>query len=390
MGYRLNNLASIWVAFFALPFLSAPVVAQPQNVAAPSETEAPIALLVDVTSGQVLHARNENRRFVPASITKAMTLLLAFELMEEGNLRAEQIISLRQETWEEWSGKGSTMFLPANARVSVAELLTAIANVSANDGSVMLAEGYAGSVAKWTSLMNAKAREVGMVNSHFGTPNGWPDEGRTFTTASDLVTMAEALVTEHYALFSRFIGRPQFTYNGITQPNRDPLLGRVEGADGIKTGFTNEAGFGFLGTAERDGRRLVMVIAGVSRNSERARLSRRYIEWGFQAFDQKAIFSTGEIAGRARVQGGSTRSVELVTERDVFVNIPKDTQEAPSARIVYDGPVRAPFAAGDEIAMLEVIVPGMEPARVPLVAAESVAEAGVISRIINGFMGWVD
>ena len=213
--------------------------------AVPTEAEAPIALLIDVTSGQVLHEREADRRFVPASITKAMTTFLAFELLEEGNLDPRQVMTIRPDTWREWSGKGSTMWLPADARVTVDEMLTAIANVSANDASVVLAEGQAGSVAAWTAMMNAKARELGMVNSHFGTPNGWPDEGRTFTSARDLAKLADAMVSRHPQKFARYVGKPEYRYNNITQYNRNPMIGRVQGADGIKTGYTNEAASAF-------------------------------------------------------------------------------------------------------------------------------------------------
>lgn len=356
--------------------------------AVPTAAEAPIALLVDVTSGQVLHERDADRRFVPASITKAMTTFLAFELLEEGNLDPRQVMTIRPETWREWSGKGSTMWLPADARVTVDEMLTAIANVSANDASVALAEGQAGSVPAWTAMMNEKARELGMVNSHFGTPNGWPDEGRTFTSARDLAKLADAMVARHPQKFARYVGKPEYRYNNITQYNRDPMIGRVLGADGIKTGYTNEAGFGFLGTAKRDGQRLVLVVAGVGSQSARGRIARSYIEWGFSAFDSRAVFSRGEIVANARVQGGSSRKVALVTDRPVFVNIPKGGEGSMRMSVYYDGPLRAPFRAGQRVATLQIDVEGMEPARIPLLAGTTVNEANIVQRLVNGFAGW--
>lgn len=356
----------------------------------PAEDEAPIALLVDLTSGQTLFERNADRRFVPASITKVMTLYQAFELMKAGNLAPGQVITMREESWKEWSRKGSTMFLPQGARVRVDDLLAGIATVSANDGSIALAEGYSGSVSAWVDAMNATARNLGMTDSHFGTPNGWPDDGATFTTARDLVRLAEAMIERHPRKYAHYIGRPQYEYNGITQPNRDPTIGRVRGADGIKTGFTNEAGFGFLGSAKRDGRRLVLVIAGVERNTQRARLSRQLLEWGFNAFDQRQIANEGEVVGSARVQGGSARRVDLIAERQVYVNVPAGTPEGDvKLTIRYDGPVRAPIEAGERMAELEIIVPDMEPATVPLIASEKVEKAGPLMRIFNGLMGWL-
>lgn len=356
--------------------------------AIPGEEEVPIALLVDITSGQVLHSRAANRRFVPASITKVMTLFTAFERIEDGKLDPRQMMTMSDDAWREWSGEGSTMWINAGDSVAVDDLLIGIANISANDAAIILAEGQAGSVSQWVAAMNAEARKLGMVNSHFGTPNGWPDEGATFTTANDLVKLAEALIRRHPDKFSHYIGRPSFAYNGIEQPNHDPLIGRLRGADGIKTGYTNEAGYGFLGTAQRGGQRLVLVVAGIDRNSVRARAARSYMEWGFSAFERERLYDEGQVVGEARVQGGSVRRIALETDRAVFVNVPQGRVGELKASIAYDGPIRAPFERGDRIATLVIDVPGMEPARVPLLAAESVGEAGFFARIFNGIAGW--
>ena len=375
------------IALFCAVLIANPVWAQ-TAAAIPSEEDVPIAVLVDITSGQVLHSRNSDRRFVPASITKVMTMFHAFELIEEGSLDPAQIMVMRDETWKEWSGEGSTMWIGVGDRVTVDNLMTGIANVSANDGAVMLAEGQAGTVVNWVGGMNLRARALGMTNSHFGTPNGWPDEGETFTTANDLVTLAEALIGRHPEKFARYMGLTGFRYNGIAQINHDPLIGRTRGADGIKTGYTNEAGFGYLGTAQRAGQRLVLVVAGVDRGSRRARAARAYMEWGFAAFDRERLFASGQTVGSARVQGGSLRSIALKTDRTVFVNVPKGRASEMRLSIIYDGPVRAPFAEGQQIATLVIEVPDMEPARVPLVAAGTVEEAGFFARIINGIAGW--
>lgn len=374
-------------ALFAAFALSSSALAQ-SAPAIPDADEVPIAILVDITSGQVLHARAADRRFVPASITKVMTLFTAFERIEDGTLDPRQTMTMRDETWQQWHGEGSTMWINAGDRVTVDDLLLGIANISANDASIILAEGQAGSVAQWTAAMNAEARALGMVNSHFGTPNGWPDEGGTFTTANDLVKLAEALIERHPDKFGYYIGRSGFSYNGITQTNHDPMIGRLRGADGIKTGFTNEAGFGFLGTAQRRGQRLVLVVAGVDRSPVRARAARNYMEWGFTAFERERLFDEGQTVGEARVQGGSARRVALTTDRAVFVNVPDGRVGELKASIVYDGPIRAPFERGDRIATLEIDVPGMEPARVPLLAGETVREAGFFARIFNGVAGW--
>ncbi len=354
-----------------------------------TEEEVPIALLVDASSGQVLFERNANRRFIPASITKAMTTYLVFELMQDGKIAPGQTLSVSPKTWREWNAKGSTMWLNADSEVRVEDLLAGIATVSANDASIVLAEGVGGSVAAWSDLMNAKARELRMTDSHFYTPNGWPDEGKTFTSAHDLAKLAEAMLTRHPKKFAHYVGRPEFFWNGISQPNHDPMIGKVRGADGIKTGFTNEAGHGFLGTARRGNQRLIMVVGASTGYGIRARNSRALMEWGFSAFDRERVFDKGTIVGNARVQGGSARSVDLVTDRSVQVNVPKVRDGELRVTIRYDGPLHAPIVTGQKVATLEVEVPGMSPARVPLFARSDVKRAGFFSRIWNGLAGWL-
>ncbi|MEP3051741.1 MAG: D-alanyl-D-alanine carboxypeptidase family protein [Erythrobacter sp.] len=369
--------------------LSGPAISQTKNAGGlPSEDEAPIALLIDMSSGQVLHARDPDRRFAPASMTKAMTLLLAFSLLDRGELNRSELFRVDEETWQDWNGQGSTMWLPANSQVSVDDLLLGIATVSANDGSIALAKGHAGSVRAWTEAMNAHARSIGLSNSHFGTPNGWPDEGRTFTTARDLTTLAQAMMRNHPEQFSRYVGRTQFTFNGITQDNRDPMIGRVAGANGIKTGYTNESGYGFLGAAKRNGQQLIMVVGGTESQWARANIARRYMEWGFSAFDSKPLFAAGVEVATARVQGGSSRTIALVTDQPVFVNVPAGANPEVSVSVRYDGPIRAPFDKGKQVGSLNIQVEGMEPANVPLYVTEAVGEANLIERIFNAFAGW--
>lgn len=376
------HLLTLFAFVIAGPVMAVP---DPGNVppAVPTATEAPVALLVDLGSGQILHARHPDARFMPASVTKVMTLYLAFELIAQRRLDPAQVFAMSPEVAREWRRKGSTMFLDRGEQVRVDDLLLGIANVSANDGAAVLAEGQAGSLAAWTAQMNATALALGMTGSHFESPNGWPDEGRTFTTASDLVTLARAMITRHPDKFGYYIGRAGLDYKGIAQVNHDPMIGRVPGADGIKTGFTNEAGFSYLGTARRNGQRLVMVLAGVENGRLRARIAKGYIEWGFSAFDRKPLFANGAIVGEARVQDGDARHVALKAAGPVAINLPRGSNPSLTATIRYEGPLRAPLTAGQEVAMLEVTAEGVAPARIPLYAAESVGTAGPLDRIVN-------
>lgn len=368
--------------------LSSAAVSADGQAQIPSADAVPIALLVDVTSGQVLFERNADRRFVPASITKVMTTFTAFELISSGDLRRDEVYTFDPDAFRRWGGKGSTMFLGANARVSVDQLLQGITTVSANDGSVVLAEGAVGSVEEWTALMNRYAREIGMRNSHFANPNGWMDEGQTFVTARDLSRLASAMINRHPELYHRYVGKSEYRYDGITQTNHDPLIGVVRGADGIKTGFTYESGFGYLGSAEREGRRLVMVVGGADTGRVRQDAAREFMEWGFEAFERQILFAEGESVGAARVQNGSAFSVPLYASGPVAVSLPRNAASDYSIRIEYEGPLRAPIKAEEVVAELVVSGEGMPEARIPLHAGETIDVAGPLDRMLNAVMSW--
>lgn len=354
----------------------------------PAEVDpVPVALLVDLGSGQVLYAKEPDRRFVPASITKVMTLYVAFELLARGQLHTDQVFRMSDDAFRKWHHVGSTMFLDQQHPATVNELLLGIANVSANDGCVVLAEGAAGSVANWVALMNAEARRLGMRDSHFGTPNGWMDDGQTYVSAHDLATLAEAMVTRHPDLYHTYIGHETLTWNGITQRNHDPILGKLEGADGIKTGFTNQAGYGFLGSAIRGGRRLVMVIGGAYTPKDRAHAAEALMNWGFAAFDSRPLFAAGATVGSARVQDGEARSVPLVALAPIAAASPKGGREPVALQIVYAGPLRAPVTRGTVVGALQITVGHGAPHRVPLAAGADVARAGPLARLRNGLAG---
>lgn len=355
--------------------------APPQAIAA-----IPVSLLVDQGSGQALHARQPDLRFVPASMTKVMTVYVAFELIARGKLDPARSFTVRPETAAAWVGKGSSMNLRSGESVPLDALLHGITTVSANDASVVLAEGAAGSVAGWSALMNGAAAQLHMTNSHFATPNGWPDNGATYVSARDLVRLGDALITRHPELYHRYFGRRQFTWNGITQQNHDPTSGIIPGADGIKTGHTDEAGYNFLGSAQRGNRRLLMVIGGANSNVERMAASRALLEWGYTAWQDRPLFAPGALVGEARVQGGDARHVGLLAPHTISATLPRAAGKVTGLRIVYQGPLRAPLAKGTQVAELEIRVEGLPPSRVPLVSAQAVGKAGPLDRLRNGLM----
>jgi D-alanyl-D-alanine carboxypeptidase (penicillin-binding protein 5/6) len=280
------------------------------------------------------------------------------------------------------------MFLSPNEQVSVDNLLKGIITLSGNDASVVLAECIAGTEGAFTDQMNALAHQLGMNNSHFGTANGWPDEGATYVTARDLAILAEATIQHHPKLYKEYYGLLSFTWgktmngNAISQDNRNPILGHVPGADGLKTGHTEEAGYGFTGSAEQNGRRLVEVLAGMKSWNERVQQSTNLIQWGFNAWTDKPLFKAGTVVAKAQVQMGSSSEVPLVAPRDLAVTVPAGLTLANQmqVKVHYDGPIKAPIKKGDEIAQLVVTTGDTAPQVVPLVAGEDVGRAGFFGR----------
>lgn len=346
----------------------------------------PVSMLVDLGSGQVLWARQPDLPFVPASVTKVMTAYVAFEQIQRGTLKPEQEYTVSEAVARDWQGKGTSLYLKAGDKVSVDLLIRGITTVSANDGAAVLAEGYAGSLPRWAQLMNAEARRLGMSNSHFNTPNGWMDDGATYVSARDLVRLADAMTLRHPDLYRRYIGHKSLLWVNGGARNHDPLIGNFPGADGIKTGYTREAGYNYLGSAERNGQRLAMVIAGAKSGPERAAAAKALMEWGFSAWKVRPLFAAGANVGNARVQDGTARQVALVSPRAIHANLPLEGGSVTSLRIVYQGPLVAPIAKGDKVAELEIRTSEGEPSRVPLFASSSVAKAGTWDRIVNGLV----
>lgn len=378
----------------AAPVFAAIGLALPVQAAAPPfNTIAPVAYMKDMSSGAVLFARDADRRIPPASMAKMMTVHVAFDLINKGELKLGEMVTVNPETWRRWHGPaaGSTMFLSPGQQVSVENLLHGIVTLSGNDACVVLAERIAGTEEAFANLMNKHARDIGMKNSQFGNSNGWPDAGRTFTTAHDLATLADATIARYPALYKRFYAQPSFTWgqtmgagNPITQANRNPILGKVAGADGLKTGHTDEAGYGFTGSAIQNGRRLVMVVAGLPSFNSRIVESTNFMNWGFHAWQAKPLFAKGRRVAEAKVQMGSDDTVGLVAPRDLAVTVPAGLGSDVKVKIVYNGPLKAPIAAGQHVADLVVSTPDTAPQSMPLVAANAVGEAGFFGRIWAG------
>jgi D-alanyl-D-alanine carboxypeptidase (penicillin-binding protein 5/6) len=358
------------------------------------DTPARSAYLIDLSSGAELLSKNADQRMPPASMAKMMTTEVAFELIDRGQLALNKVCTVRPETWRAWHGPqaGSTMFLSVNEQVSVENLLHGIVTLSGNDASVVLAECIAGTEQAFAEQMNALAHKLGLKNSHFGNSNGWPDEGRTYVTARDLAALARASIERHPKLYKQFYGQPTFTWGktlgsgqDITQANRNPILGKVAGADGLKTGHTDEAGYGFTGSAEQNGRRLVMVVAGLPSWNARVEESGRLMNWGFNAWTAKPLYRAGAKVGTAKVQLGGSSEVDLVAPRNLAVTLPAGLANGPTRlKIRYQGPVKAPIAKGQHVADLVIFTADTAPQVVPLVAGEAIERAGFFGRLWIG------
>ena len=271
--------------------------------------------------------------------------------------------------------------------VSAHDLLLGTTTVSANDAAVALAEGAAGSVAQWTALMNDRAAGLGMHGSHFASANGFPDHGRTYVTANDMILLARALIEEHPQLYHRYFGQKAMTWRGTRLLSHDPLSGVLPGADGIKTGHSFEAGFNFLGSVARDGRRVVLVVGGSPGETARAAAAQALGEWSFAEWESRVFLAPGMAVGAAKVQGGEARIVRLGVPRSFSLAVPHGSGTRVSGTILYDGPLRAPLAKGQWVARLVIHLEGRPDHELPLVALDAVETAGPIDRIISGLLG---
>ncbi|MGH6697532.1 D-alanyl-D-alanine carboxypeptidase family protein [Sphingopyxis sp.] len=356
-------------------------------------TQAPIVLLKDLDSGAILFSRGADKRFAPASMAKVMTAYVVLDLMKKGGLARDKQFTVSEATWKKWNGStgGSTMFLRPNEKVSVDELLKGLITVSGNDAAAVLAVGIDGSEEAFVKRMNVVAAKIGMASSRFGTPNGWPDGGITKVSAADLVTLADRLIRDHPDGYNRYFSLPKLQHGKspdgkpIVQPNRNPILGRFEGVDGLKTGHTAEAGYCFLGSAKRKGRRLIMVVAGMSSEKARRDEAERLMKWGFEEWEGREIVPAGASLGHVGVRKGAIPAVATRTGIAVRMTVPKGYEGGYRAVMRTQAPIAAPVTRGTPVADLVVTPDGLPPQTTPLIAAADVAEGGWWARARTGF-----
>lgn len=380
--------ATILIAGLAIAAAPSPAFAQLQF-----DTLAPFAVLMDYESGTVLFQKNADEPMEPASMAKLMTIAIVFDMLKTGRLGMNDEFFISEHAWRDGgaSSGGSTMFARLNSKVRVEDLLKSVIIQSGNDASIALAEGIGGTEETFARIMNEKAGEIGLENSHFTNSTGLPDDNMR-VTARDLANLARHIIREfpeYYGIFSE----PEFEWNGIRQQNRNTLLEMGIGVDGLKTGHTETAGYGEVASTTEGGRRLIAVLHGLKSMKERAEEARKLVTWGTRSFDRISAFAEGAIVGEVNVYGGETPSVGLVGEGAIELYVPKGSRKCLSASIVYQAPIRPPVVEGTKLAELRVLCDGQVIQAAPLYAAESVAEGNLLRKATDALkelaIGWL-
>jgi serine-type D-Ala-D-Ala carboxypeptidase (penicillin-binding protein 5/6) len=344
---------------------------------------APFAILIDYDSGTVLFEKNADQLMEPSSMAKLMTVEVVFRALTEKKLNPEDKFVISEHAWRHGGAPshGSTMYAAIHSRVRVIDLLQGAIIQSGNDACIAMAEGMAGSEASFAEIMTQQARELGLTKSVFANPTGLPDPG-TRVTARELAKLAQHLIRT-YPEYYRYFGEREFTWNRIRQLNRNPLLAVNIGADGLKTGFTKQAGYGIVASAVQNGLRLIAVTNGFKDQKARADETKKLLEWGFRAFESRPLFAEGQTIGDARLYGAARGRVPLVAKGTVRVLVPRNSNERLLARVVYTGPVRAPIEKGQPIGELKVWRGEHVVLEVPLQASEAVERGSLSQRAFD-------
>ncbi len=345
------------------------------------ESSAREAIVMDAATGYVLYAKDADVRMPPASMSKLMTVYMVFSRIRDGSLSLDDTFKVSENAWRRGGAKSgsSTMFLEPNKRVSVDDLLRGVIVQSGNDACIVIAEGIAGSEQAFAETMTSTARDLGMTGSNFANATGWPDPDQ-YMTAHDLAKLA-MLTVENFPEFYHYYSETEFTYNGIRQTNRNPLLYKGIGADGLKTGHTQEAGYGLVASVVRNDRRIFLVLNGLESKKSRSTESERLADWAFREFSNYTLYKQGDVVTDAEVWLGTTGRVPLVINQDVLITMPRKARKDMKVSVRYNGPVPAPIQAGTPLAELIITAPGEKTRTVPLVAGNDVGALGLVGRL---------
>ncbi|HCR96705.1 MULTISPECIES: D-alanyl-D-alanine carboxypeptidase family protein [Halomonas] len=362
----------------ALP-AAAQVIPQPQTIipAAP-QLAASSWILMDANSGRILVEHNSDERLAPASLTKLMTAYLVERELDRDTITLDDLVNVSENAWR--TG-GSKMFIEVGNQVPVEELLHGIIIVSGNDASVAMAEHLAGGEAPFADLMNQHAARLGMENTHFENATGLPSDNH-YSTAHDLARLSRHIINdypEHYAIYSQ----RHFSYGGIDQPNRNRLLWRDPSVDGLKTGWTDAAGYCLVSSAERDGMRLISVVMGTNSDEARAQETQKLLSYGFRFYETMNLYERGAVLATPRVWGGDINELRAGVDEEVFMTLPRNRNEELRARLNLHSDLQAPIAVGDDVGTLEVYLGEEMVGERQLVALENVQEGGLFKRLFD-------
>jgi D-alanyl-D-alanine carboxypeptidase (penicillin-binding protein 5/6) len=364
----------------------------PATPGLPIDTTVEHAILVDEDSDAVLYAKDAEVRMPPASMSKLMTVAVVFDALKAGKLKLTDEFTVSENAWRSGGAAsgGSTMFAKLGSSISVDDLIHGIIIQSANDGCIVMAEGMAGSEAAFAQMMNDEAKKIGLTQSHFANATGLPDPGQ-YMSAHDLARLAKYLIAnfpEYYPIYSQ----TEFTWNKIRQFNRNPLLDMNMGADGLKTGYTKESGYGLVASAARDGERLILVINGAKTEKDRGTEAKKIMDWGFANFERVKFFNDDTVLGSARVFNGVSGSVDVVTRGDVNVLLAHGTRDQVQGHIAYRGPLPAPVKAGQQVGTLQLTQNDHVVREAKVYAAKDVAVGSMRQRVESGLrellFGW--
>jgi len=354
---------------------AAPAPVEPLPIIGPIDTQATHALIIEAETGAVLLDKGADERMPPASMSKVMTAYVVFGLLKQGRAKLEDELPVSEHAWRT---QGSKMFVPLGGRIKIEDLVRGMIVQSGNDACIVLAEGLAGSEAAFVDLMNQKAKEIGLAGSHFADVNGLPDPDH-YMTARDLATLAQRTISD-FPEYYHYYAEKDYAFNNINQGNRNPLIYRDIGADGLKTGHTEEAGYSLLASVHRDKRRIIMVLGGLPTMKARAQESERLIEWAFREFNDYQLFSAGDKVDDAEVWLGTEAKVPLTVAKDLVVTMPRKSRKDMKVAVDYDKPVPAPIKQGQEVGKLVVTAPDMASVETPLIAAAPIDRMGPLGR----------
>lgn len=356
-------LLIVFVMFMALP------------AHAVQQTSAKQAYIVDFETGQVLFNKNADERMPTSSMSKVMTMYMVFDALKNNVITLESKYPVSEKAWRMG---GSKMFVELGKEIKISDLVRGVIVQSGNDATIVLAEGLSGTEEQFAKEMTKKAQEIGMKNSNFMNASGWPDPDH-YSTAQDLAIMANRMIHD-YPEYYKFYSETEFTYNAIKQQNRNPLLYRNIGADGLKTGHTEAAGYGLIGTAQKEGRRVVMVINGLPSEKDRADESVRLISWALNNFENVTMARKGDEISTARVVMGKNDTLSMVINQDLKMTIPKLDKDKITFKVSYNAPLIAPIKQGDQVADLIVSMPQEGEIKIPLYAAQTIEELGFFKK----------